>query len=431
MRLSRKVAVNLLIASILGLIFIQVRLLVIGAKKEMQGFDALVQRCLYETASSIEEDNAFAASLGDLLVIPKDEYDTLNADSRAFAIEKLYKLLEIHLKQNGINTAFAFAITDDYQTTIFLESPNFDPKNFHFNDFKIELGESIAAEAYGQRSLHIDVPNLFQYLLWELDYLMLPSVLFFLMMVLCIFFLVNMLRKEERLNSVKNDFINNLTHELNTPVFSIGLATKLLEEQIEAGKIKNATELIKLINKENDKLKGHINKVLELASLERPSYQLELKKATANALIQELVERFELKVKERGGRLNWQLDATEDSCMLDEFHFKGVVQNLLDNALKYSQEHPLIDVRTQNINTMFQLTIADKGIGIGAQDKARIFEKFYRVSTQNKHEVKGFGLGLYYVKQIVEAHGGRIEVESKQGEGSIFIVTLNTLSNEK
>ena len=260
---------------------------------------------------------------------------------------------------------------------------------------------------------------------------MLPSVLFFLMMVLCIFFLVNMLRKEERLNSVKNDFINNLTHELNTPVFSIGLATKLLEEQIEAGKIKNATELIKLINKENDKLKGHINKVLELASLERPSYQLELKKATANALIQELVERFELKVKERGGRLNWQLDATEDSCMLDEFHFKGVVQNLLDNALKYSQEHPLIDVRTQNINTMFQLTIADKGIGIGAQDKARIFEKFYRVSTQNKHEVKGFGLGLYYVKQIVEAHGGRIEVESKQGEGSIFIVTLNTLSNEK
>jgi signal transduction histidine kinase len=233
-----------------------------------------------------------------------------------------------------------------------------------------------------------------------------------------------MLRKEEQLNDVKNEFINNLTHELKTPVFSIGLASTILKEHLEKGNIEKAHQFLKMIGRENEKLKTHIDKVLELATLESPNYQLEMQSADLIQLAQEVVDGFKIKVDNKNGTLITDFPKTPLMANLDATHFKNVVQNLLENALKYSPNEVDIKVTIEEVNNAAQLIIRDKGTGISPEFQRKIFDKFYRVPSKNLHEVKGFGLGLNYVQKIVEAHGGNISVESEVDKGAIFIVEI-------
>ena len=422
--LKRRLTAAVILFSLIGLILIQFRLLVVGASLEKVKFDGKIERVLYETNRVLNGENQLSDDLVRLIRAKIYNEPRANDHLRKDVREQLEKILKTHLNQNDIFTDFAFAIKDKLNSKISLKSENFDENEFDFEQYSVALGDGIIGKCHCEQMLHLDISNLFGYLLSELDYLIIPSVLCLLAILICVIFLFRNLKKEQRLNAVKNDFINNLTHELKTPVFSISLASKILKEKLEKGSISDANQFLQLIDNEKDKLKIQIDKVLELATLESANYQLKKEPVNVHELIAETVRDFEVKLNERNGILTQKLNARNANLNLDKTHFKNVLQNLLENALKYSNGTVEIEIETENEGNLFRLGIKDRGIGIPAEHLPRIFDKFYRVPTGNLHKVKGFGLGLNYVKRITEAHGGKIEVKSSEGKGSEFIITI-------
>ncbi|MBI3239916.1 MAG: HAMP domain-containing histidine kinase [Flavobacteriia bacterium] len=233
-------------------------------------------------------------------------------------------------------------------------------------------------------------------------------------------FAINVILKQKRLSEIKTDFINNMTHELKTPISTIGLSSELLLR----GDFKDDQERLKryaeIIYKENKRLENQVERVLNVAKLDKDKLVLSKEKLSIHELILDAKESFDLNQTDSGGQIVLELEATNDMLQVDQVHVTNVIYNLLDNAVKYCEETPDITIRTSNQNNGFLLSIADNGIGIKRDDIKLIFDKFYRVPTGNLHNVKGFGLGLYYVKLIVEEHGGKIQVKSSVGKGSTF-----------
>ena len=247
-----------------------------------------------------------------------------------------------------------------------------------------------------------------------------------IVVVLLVFFgyAINVILKQKRLSEVKTDFINNMTHELKTPISTIGLSSELLlkgDFSEDPGRLKRYAEII---YKENKRLENQVERVLNVAKLDKEKLSLSKDLCSMHELIMDAKESFDLNQTEKGGAIHLQLDAANDKLMIDQVHITNVVYNLLDNAVKYCEEIPNITITTSNDSKYFTATIADNGIGIKREDIRMIFDKFYRVPTGNLHDVKGFGLGLYYVKLIVEEHGGSIQVKSTPGKGTAFTIRL-------
>lgn len=233
---------------------------------------------------------------------------------------------------------------------------------------------------------------------------------------------INYMMRQKKIADIKTDFINNMSHEFKTPLATISVATDSLAND----KIATSPEKVKyysqLIKQENLRMKKQVENVLNMSKLERNEVQLFLKETDVRELIKEILSSFKLIVEERGGVLNGEFGAERFRVKIDEFHFSNMLVNLLDNANKYSTGAPEITLRTRNEANFYVIEIADKGIGMEQGNKNRIFEKFFREETGNIHNVKGQGLGLSYVKKIVELHHGNISVESALGKGSTFTV---------
>lgn len=233
-------------------------------------------------------------------------------------------------------------------------------------------------------------------------------------------FSINVILRQKRLSEVKTDFINNMTHELKTPISTIGLSSELLLR----GDFKEDPERLKryaeIIYKENKRLENQVERVLNVAKLDKEKLVLKKEHLSLHELILDAKESFDLNQTDNGGQITLELNAENDNLQLDPVHITNVIYNLLDNAVKYCEQTPQITISTSNRDKGFQLTISDNGIGIRREDIKLIFDKFFRVPTGNLHNVKGFGLGLYYVKLIVEEHGGKIQVKSSVGKGSAF-----------
>ncbi|MFT7345020.1 MAG: two-component system phosphate regulon sensor histidine kinase PhoR [Lentimonas sp.] len=230
--------------------------------------------------------------------------------------------------------------------------------------------------------------------------------------------------KQKNLSTVKNDFINNMTHELKTPIATIGLSSEMLlrnDFSDDPIKLKNYAGII---FKENKRLENQVERVLNIAKMDRDQVVLKKSPVEIHELLLEVKDSFEFKYEEDGGEFNLALHANNEVIMLDEVHISNVLYNLLDNATKYCTGKPRISIRTKDDDRNFILEIEDNGNGIKRENLKFIFEKFYRVHTGNRHDVKGFGLGLFYVKRIIEAHKGRIEVKSTYGVGTTFCITL-------
>jgi two-component system phosphate regulon sensor histidine kinase PhoR len=214
---------------------------------------------------------------------------------------------------------------------------------------------------------------------------------------------------------MKNDFIGNMTHELKTPISTIALSSEVLCETGIGREPERLQNYARIIRTENDRLRTQVERVLQLATLDRDHLSLRRENVDLHRKIQEVEEAFRLQLQERDGRLT--------------LHLQNVLFNLVDNALKYSKGRPMITVRTLDDGRWLRIEVSDKGIGMPRDVQRRIFERFYRAHTGNVHDVKGFGLGLHYVQQIVHAHDGRVEVESRPGDGSTFIVKLPYRAN--
>ncbi len=230
--------------------------------------------------------------------------------------------------------------------------------------------------------------------------------------------------KQKKLSEMKNDFIGNMTHELKTPISTIALSSEVIADPQIINEPERLQAYAQIIRSENERLRNQVERVLQLATLDKDELHLKRERVEMNQVAREVAEHFTLPLAERRVRLDLQLTAAQSTVTGDRMHLANVVTNLLDNALKYGPDDSVIRLRTLQRGGEFLLLVEDQGIGIRKEDLKHIFERFYRVHTGNVHNVKGFGLGLHYVQQIAQAHNGGVSAQSEPGKGSTFTLSL-------
>ncbi len=315
--------------------------------------------------------------------------------------------LHSELENNGLNLPFEFAVVMFVQTLF----PN-DP-------------------ASRTNYLKVYFPTKNDYILSSVK-LMIPSFIFTIILLIVFLYTIIIAFKQKRLTEMKNDFINNMTHEFKTPISSISLAAQMLNDDSVRKSPAMMQHIATVINDETKRLRFQVEKVLQMSMFDRQKATLRLQEIDANKAIANIVSTFKLKVESYGGKIVSDLAAYDSIVEVDEMHFTNVIFNLLDNAVKYRKEdEPLqLKVGTADISGgRLEIRISDNGIGIRRDDLKKIFEKFYRVSTGNRHDVKGFGLGLAYVHKMVKELKGDIRVESEYGVGTTFIIILPLTKN--
>ncbi len=269
-------------------------------------------------------------------------------------------------------------------------------------------------------SLYVYIPSKAAIVWKELWLPLLLGLAFSMIIITCFAYTINIIFKQKKVSEMKNDFINNMTHEFKTPIATISLAS----DSISSPSIINNPEKIKrfadVIKQENRRMNSQVEKVLQMALIDRDEYKLHLASVDVNEVVRQAVMNASLVVEKRSGSIAAYPNATNPVVEGDLTHISNVVNNLLDNANKYSPEHPEITVTTRNVVNGVEITVADKGIGMSKEARKFIFDKFYRVPTGNLHDVKGFGLGLTYVRAMMIAHKGQIDVKSELGKGSAF-----------
>ena len=342
--------------------------------------------------------------------------------------EELNTILEKVLINNGVELPFYYAIVDKEGKTIYKCNKqlhiNEPGKNNNVYTQKLFPSEDSQRGAY----LQVTFPTKQNYILSSMN-LLLPSLLMVLV-IICIFIVaIIIIFRQKQLNSMKNDFVNNMTHEFKTPISSISLASQMLQDPSVGKTPQTLSHISKVIGDETKRLSFMVEKVLQISIFEKEKSILKLNELKINSLIKDITNNFSLKVTSKGGQITSKLNATNDIALIDEVHFTNVIFNLMDNALKYCDKPLLLTIETWNEKENLLISIEDNGIGISKDDLKRIFEKFYRVSTGNLHNVKGFGLGLAYVKKIVSEHRGTIKVESELNIGTKFTISIPTLKN--
>jgi len=268
--------------------------------------------------------------------------------------------------------------------------------------------------------LGVIIPDFKDIVLGEMHIMIVGAIFFTLVIIAAFYTTLNALLRQKKLSEIKNDFINNMTHEFKTPLATISLAVDALRNEKVVHDREKSAYFTGIIKEENRRMNKQVETILQASLLDRQEQQLNLKPLHAHVLIQEAMENFHLQLEGKGGRSELQLNAKNDLLEADEVHLTNIITNLIDNAVKYSRENLLIRIITHSTQKNLVIRIEDNGIGMSKETQRRIFEKFYRAHTGNLHNVKGFGLGLSYVKTIVEAHHGKIKVDSVAGKGTNF-----------
>jgi two-component system phosphate regulon sensor histidine kinase PhoR len=254
---------------------------------------------------------------------------------------------------------------------------------------------------------------------------MVSGAILFTIIILAAFYLtVNTLLRQKKLSEIKSDFINNMTHELKTPLATISLAIDAIKNPKVFSDHAKLDYFSSVIKEENKRMNKQVERILQEAMLDRQEVKLELKPLQVNDIVTAVANSFALQLQEKNGSMQLDLLANSDMMEGDEIHINNLLRNLIENAIKYSKEDvPIqLEISTKNVGKNIVIKIADNGIGMNKETISRIFEKFYRAHTGNVHNVKGFGLGLSYVKSMTKAHHGKIKVESVLGKGSVFTV---------
>ncbi|MBQ4819908.1 HAMP domain-containing sensor histidine kinase [Aquimarina sp. MMG016] len=267
-------------------------------------------------------------------------------------------------------------------------------------------------------------PSFNAYVFDQIKGTLFTSIVFILFILSGFLYTIITIRRQKRLSDIKNDFINNLTHEFKTPIFSIGLASGALRKSMNTEEQGKMMSYVDVIDNEGKRLKNQVDKILQLSLLNANKFAIDKKRVNLKTTIDKVVDSFEMLLTQHSGKVQYQAQDEEIFVNGDEIHLMNVFYNLIDNAIKYTHNHPLIKITAQKWQEYVSISFEDNGIGIKKEQQKMIFDKFHRVTHGNIHNVKGFGIGLSYVKEIVDAHQGNITLESKLGRGSIFTVNL-------
>ena len=339
------------------------------------------------------------------------------------------RYLRQELDTLGIRVPFEYAVVN-YLGTVQYKSPGYMPSGVSPDNMFVQ---TLFANDPGGKFNYLKVyfPTKKDYIFSSISF-MVPSFAFTLILLIIFVFTIIVAFRQKKLTEMKNDFINNMTHEFKTPISSISLAAQMLNDPAVRKSPTMLQQISTVINDETKRLRFQVEKVLQMSMFERQKATMKIVDLDANLAIFNIVNTFKLKVEKYGGKITARLDAMDAIVNVDEMHFTNVIFNLLDNALKYrSEDTPLnLVVTSRDISDdKLEITIADNGIGIRRDDLKKIFDKFYRVPTGNRHDVKGFGLGLAYVKKIISELGGEIAVESEINSGTKFIIILPLTKN--
>jgi len=351
-----------------------------------------------------------------------------------FDPDLLDSLLVEELHNKGIDIGYKYAVVDNSYKNIYYignkgqeQTPKLD-NDLIKSAMRVSLfPNDIDGEA---AFLTISFPSKSSFLFRKIWTTLASSIVLILIIVFCFTYSIRTIIRQKKLSEIKNDFINNMTHEFKTPIATVSLACEALQDRDIREKEMFRERYIKIIQEENDRLGLQVEKVLQMATLDKKDFKIKKEHLSLHDIIQDVAEKMNIQILSREGLLSLSLEAQHDALDGDPVHLTNVVTNLLDNANKYSYEKPDISIMTESDSKGILLRVRDRGIGMTREAIKNIFNKFYRVPTGNVHDVKGFGLGLAYVKNMVEAHGGNISVKSEIGKGSEFNIYLPFLTHE-
>ncbi|HRP44760.1 MAG TPA: HAMP domain-containing sensor histidine kinase [Ginsengibacter sp.] len=425
----------LIFLSVIGIIILQIMWTKQSFRDKQIKFAETAKMVAYNSASDLVELHAKGFPLSSRrnsdLLLPLNIFS--NSIAGNFSVAEVNAVLEKNFKKYGLEHAdYEFAISSMAMMGDELQSENFlkmyeDTIAHPSLSIIIPLtppGGSLMEGLTPEELLTIVIPEKsMDMVVWRNMYWLIFGTAALSLIIFAAFFVTfRALLNQKKLSEIKSDFINNMTHEFKTPLATISLAVDALRNEKVMNDKSKLEYFSGIIKDENKRMNKQVESILQAALLDRQQMELDLKRGHAHDLIKNAVNNIRLLVEERGGTIEMELNAKNDCILMEEVHFGNIIHNLLDNAMKYSKEHPRIKVFTSNTSNTFRVRVQDNGIGMTKETAQRIFEKFYRAHTGNLHNVKGFGLGLAYVKSIVEGHNGKIKVESTPGKGSSFIL---------
>ena len=388
----------------------------------------------YFSGNSIDDGNLQVRTLPDLSInksgsvtsLDKANFEVTFKDvvslkpiQERVSVEQLGKYLKDELHKYGVKTPFEFGIYSNGLAT------KIRSENFKYNS-NTTYGIPILQDNEGMSmyQLLVSFPQKSKFVFSSLIGISTLSLLFTLVIVLTYSSALNQLIKQKQISEIKTDFINNMTHEFKTPIATINLALDAIKNPKIIEDKEKVQRYLQMIKEENKRMHAQVENVLRISKLEKNELDISKEPRDVTEIIEDAIEHVSLIVEDRQGIIHQHFNAQRSTILLNEVHFTNVLVNVLDNAIKYSPNAPVIDVFTENIKDFILIKIQDQGAGMSKVAQKRVFEKFYREHTGDLHNVKGHGLGLAYVKQIVEDHNGQIFVESEKGKGSTFIIKM-------
>jgi len=345
---------------------------------------------------------------------------------KRISISELEGVIRKVLSDSDIDLPFEYAVIRWNNETAYRSADYDDYAPAEYYRVQLFPNESNVKANY----LKLYFPGKKDFLFQSLGYIAISSVLLGLTILFSFAITVFIMFRQKRLSEIRSDFISNMTHELKTPISTISLASQMMGDKSIPVELKNIPQISKIISEECRRLGSQVEKVLQTSVFDKGKVKLHLDEVNMHEIITGVVDNFSIQVKSRNGKIKTVLNAENHTLLADQVHITNVMSNLLDNAIKYCNDDPEISVETSNKMEFLVVTVKDNGIGISRNDQRRIFEKFYRVPTGNIHTVKGFGLGLSYVKMVAEEHRGYVEVESELHKGSAFNIYLPLNDND-
>lgn len=433
----------LITLSLIGIIVVQIMSIKNALIIKNEQLEQNIQMAVNEVGQEIAEQSGRFPSAGFPKLSPEwpsDQFLKLLRTptvAQRYTPNQVYDKLRTALNKHGLKkTNFEFAVLNRNSIT-----NNYEMQTLNFSKLMADTARSrtfwfplsapsgsIAEGLVADEELWVIVPDVKNFLLESMSWMIAGSVLFTLVICTAFFITVRTMLRQKKLSEIKSDFINNMTHEFKTPLATISLAVDALKNEKVWRSREKMDYFSSIIKDENKRMNKQVETILQAALLDKQEVQLNMKPQHVHEVIVRVIDNFRLQMEDRNGKADLDLAAANDLIEADEVHFTNLLSNLVDNAIKYSKDSGLqINICTQNTANAIRIKIEDNGIGMSKETLNRIFEKFYRAHTGNVHNVKGFGLGLSYVKAMVDAQKGKIKVDSTPGRGTTFMIEFPLL----